>query len=243
MQFITGLEGQLTKMRITVCEDTEPFNPRSGEEFQYEVLINPEQVQQKYNTVYDQSQAEGSTGTDVRFRAQLPQTFNLELLFDGTGVVANDKIPLSNLLGLNRAEPVADQIARFRRIVFDYDGTKHSPNLLQIQWGTFLFKGKMKEMTLSYTLFKPDGSPLRARAACVFVESLSDALRTAKERAESPDLTHIRSVKGDESLALMAHRIYNDPAYYVEVAAANKLQSLRNLEVGARIHFPPVKKN
>jgi hypothetical protein len=47
-------------------------------------------------------------------------------------------------------------------------------------------------------------------------------------------------VKEDESLALMAHRIYNDPGYYMEVARANKLYSVRNLEVGARIHFPPV---
>lgn len=243
MDFITGLEGQLTKMRFTSCEDTEPFNPRSGEENQYDVLINPEQIQQKFRTKFDESQAEGSTGTDVRFRVQLPQAFDVELLFDGTGVVANDRIPLTNLLGLNTAEAVEDQISRFKRVVLDYDGTKHSPNLVQIQWGSFLFKGKMKEMTLTYTLFKPDGTPLRAKAKCNFVESLSDALRTAKERAESPDLTHIRVVKEDESLSLMAYRIYNDPGYYIEVAKANKLQSIRRLEVGGRVHFPPVKKS
>jgi hypothetical protein len=173
---------------------------------------------------------------------QLPQAFDLKLLFDGTGVVANDKFPGSNLLGLSEAEPVADQIARFKSIVFEYDGTKHSPNLLQVQWGDFIFKGKLKDLTITYTLFNPDGTPLRAKADCKFVESIDDALRAAKEKAESPDLTHIRVVKEGDNLPLMAHRIYLDPSYYMEVARANRMRSIRSLQTGMQVHFPPVKK-
>lgn len=242
MALLTGLEGQLTKMKISVCEDTEPFNPRTGEDFEYEVLINPEEIVQRYMTIYDESQADGTTGTDVRFRAQRPQTFDLQLLFDGTGVVANDRIPFSNVLGLQNAKTVSEQLEKFRQVVFTYDGAKHSPNMLQIQWGDFIFRGKLKEMVLRYTLFKPDGTPLRAKAQCVFVESLDDALRTAKERSESPDLTHIRVVGDGDNLPLMAHRIYNDPMYYMEIAKANKLKSIRHLKTGTRIHFPPVRK-
>ncbi len=242
MDLITGLEGQLTKLKISVCEDTEPYAPRSGEDFEYEALINPEKIHREFKAVYDESQGEGTTGTDPRFRMQLPQKLNIELLFDGTGVVANDKFPGSNLLGMSQPETVADQVAKFKSIVFEYDGTKHSPNLLQVQWGDFLFKGRLKDLTLKYTLFNPDGTPLRATATCKFVESMDDALRAAKEKAESPDLTHIRSVKEGENLPLMAHRIYLDPSYYVEVARANRLKSVRSLETGMQIHFPPVKK-
>jgi len=242
MDLITGVEGQLTKMSLTVCEDTEPFNAMSGEDFTYEVLINPEKIERKFQTRFDESQGEGTTGTDVRFRVQLPQQFNLELLFDATGVVANDKIPFSNILGLSEAEPVSEQIDRFKGVVFDYDGTKHSPNLIQVQWGDFLFKGKLKDLTISYTLFKPDGTPLRAKATCVFVESLSDSLRVAKESSESPDLTHIRTVNEGDKLPLMSHRIYNDTAYHLEVARVNRLHSLRNLKTGDKIYFPPINK-
>lgn len=242
MELITGMEGQLTKLKLNVCEDTEPYAPRSGEEYEYEVLINPEQIVRRFQTVYDESQGEGTTGTDARYRMQLPQDFDLTLLFDGTGVIANDKFPGSNLLGLSTTEPVADQISRFKAVVFDYDGTKHSPNLIQVQWGDFIFKGKLKDLTLTYTLFNPDGTPLRAKATCKFVESIDDALRAAQERAESPDLTHVRAVKEGENLPLMAHRIYRDPSYYVEVAKANRLRSFRGLETGMQIHFPPIKK-
>ena len=238
MDLITGQEGKLVKMKISACEDTAPY-AATGEE--YEVLINPEKIVRKFETVYDDTQAEGTTGTDLRFRRQKPQVFNLELLFDGTGVVANDKLPLTGILP-PMPEKVSDQVGRFKQIVLEYDGTRHSPNLVQIQWGDFLFKGKLKDVTFTYTLFNPDGTPLRAKAECKFVESIDDELRVARERSESPDLTHIRAVKEDDSLPLMANRIYQDPAYYMEVAKVNKLKSVRNLRTGDRIHFPPVRK-
>jgi len=243
MELITGVEGELSKMQFTICEDSEPFLPRSGDDFTYQVLINPEKIQRKFKTVFDESQGEGTTGTEVRFRTQLPQDFDVELLFDATGVVANDKLPFSNILGLSEAEPVSDQIDRFKSVVFDYDGTKHSPNLVQVQWGDFTFKGKLKELTISYTLFKPDGTPLRAKASCKLVESLSDAIRVAKESSESPDLTHIRTVQEEDNLPLLAHRIYNEPGYHVELAKINRLNSLRSLSTGTKIYFPPINKD
>ena len=242
MDLFTGLEGQLVKMKINVCENTEPFAPRSGEGFEYEVLVNPEQIQQKFATVFDETQADGTTGADVRFRVQKPQNFETNLLFDGTGVIANDLLPGANLLGLKTAEPVDSQINRFKQVVFDYNGQNHAPNLLQIQWGSFLFRGKLKDLTITYSLFKPDGTPLRAKAQCVFVESMADALRAARERSQSPDLTHVRVLKEDENLPLMAHRIYKEPGYYREVAKANKLRSLRQIPVGTQIYFPPIDK-
>ncbi len=242
MELFTGLEGKLTKMKINVCESTEPFNPRSGDDFEYEVLVNPEQIQQKFSTVFDESQADGTTGADVRFRVQKPQNFETDLLFDGTGVLANSPLPGANILGLKTSETVDDQLARFKNIVFKYNGDTHAPNLLQIQWGSFLFRGKLKDLTITYSLFKPDGTPLRAKAKCLFVESMADSLRAARERSESPDLTHVRIIKDQENLPLMAHRIYNDPGYYREVAKANKLRSLRQIPVGTRIHFPPIDK-
>ncbi len=108
MDLFTGLEGQLTKMKINVCETTEPFNPRQGEDYEFQVLVNPEQIKQKFTTVFDDDQPDGTTGAELRFRVQKPQSFETELVFDGTGVIANDLLPGANLLGqskLNRLMP------------------------------------------------------------------------------------------------------------------------------------------
>ncbi len=236
-------DGELAKLSITVCEDTEPFGLKAGEDFTYHALLNPEEIQSKFKTVFDETQPPGTTGADVRFKVQLPQKFDVELLFDGTGVLSESALPgITITIGSGPVESVDKQIERFKKIVFTYDGAKHAPNLLHIQWGSFIFKGKMLEMTIKYTLFKPDGTPLRAKAACKFVESVSDALRVAQERSESPDLTHIRFLKKDETLPGMAHSIYGDPSYYMKVARANNLDSFRALKPGAKIVFPPSQK-
>ena len=86
-----------------------------------------------------------------------------------------------------------------------------------------------------------NGDPLRAKVKAVFSENIEETLRVAKERKSSPDLTHVKQVQDQTTLPLMAHRIYKNPAYYFQLAQANKLKHFRNLETGTNLTFPPVK--
>src|SRR5690606_728458 len=110
-------------------------------------------------------------------------------------------------------------------------------------WGMLFFEGVLTSLSFNYKLFKPTGIPLRVVATASFSASLEDVLRIAKEKKNSPDLTHIRVVKEGDTLPLMAYRIYGDPAYYLEVARVNKLTNFRNLTPGDEIFFPPVNKS
>jgi len=97
-------------------------------------------------------------------------------------------------------------------------------------------------MDLTYKLFKPDGTPIRATARARFKGFIEDNLRVARENNNSPDLTHIRMVNEGDSLSLMTFRIYGDSKYYLEVAKANKLVNFRKLTPGQEIFFPPIEK-
>ena len=46
-------------------------------------------------------------------------------------------------------------------------------------------------------------------------------------------------LEGDD-LPGLANAVYSDPAYYMEVAAANGLDSVRRLTPGAAIYMPPL---
>jgi len=243
MDILTGDEGELTKLKISVCEDTNPFKPKTGEDFVYEALINPEEIKKSFRIVYNKTQANGTTGADLKFVKQIPGSLNLELLFDGTGVLANDRTFGSNILGAAEVESVTKQIERFKKVVYDFDSKKHAPNFLQIQWGDYIFNGKLSNISITYNLFKPDGKPLRAKASCEFIASINDDLRVAKERKNSPDLTHVRIIKDGDTLPLMAHKIYGDSSYYLEIARVNRLINFRNLKAGEKIFFPPIKKS
>ena len=58
----------------------------------------------------------------------------------------------------------------------------------------------------------------------------------------SADLTHVHLVKDGETLPAIAHQIYGDPKYYVEIARVNNLRNFRSLKPGMELILPPVNK-
>ena len=103
-------------------------------------------------------------------------------------------------------------------------------------------KTRLQSLNVTYKIFKPDGTPLRASVKCSFKEYVPQNLNAAVTEASSPDLTHIRLVKEGESLPLMCYNIYGDEKLYLEVARANGLTNFRNLQTGQQLFFPPLSK-
>jgi nucleoid-associated protein YgaU len=122
------------------------------------------------------------------------------------------------------------------------DGSIHEPKFLKIEWGTLIFKCRLKSVNISYTLFDKAGKPLRAELDTTFVSDLKDSERVKAENKTSPDLTHKRIVRAHDTLPLMCKEIYGTEGYYLQVARANKLDNFRNLQLGQELFFPPVEK-
>ena len=57
----------------------------------------------------------------------------------------------------------ADSIKAFKQLVYQYNGTIHSPNYLQVVWGGLAFKCRLTSLNIDYTLFDSNGAPLRAK--------------------------------------------------------------------------------
>ena len=136
---------------------------------------------------------------------------------------------------------VMDEIDKFDQLVYQYEGSIHRPRPLQLVWGTLVFSCVLTSVAYRFTLFRPDGTPLRAVAACTFCHSIPDSVRKAKENAQSPDLTHLRDVRDGDTLPMLAYDIYGRPELYLEVARFNKLVNFRSLRSASRIAFPPVR--
>ena len=134
------------------------------------------------------------------------------------------------------------ELEKFNRVVYDYAGDQHRPRKVLLVWGTLAFVCALTSLDYQFTLFKPDGTPLRAVAHCSFREAVSDVECELQENNSSPDLTHLREVSAGDSLPLIAHRVYGDASLYLEVARVNKLINFRRLEAGSRLSLPPVEK-
>jgi nucleoid-associated protein YgaU len=237
------MSGELTKLKIKAFSDEQFSEEVADGEFR--TLLNPETYVFKYKIEQNDDQASGTSASAPRFNRALPEDLELEFVFDRTGVLTD--YGAAGTAGDNtfndEGRGVIDDLEHFKKVVFDYNGEEHKPNYLIISWGTLLFKGTLSEMDITFKLFKPDGTPLRATARAKFKGFVEDNLRVAMENNSSPDLTHVREVKKGDTLPLMTFRIYGDSKYYLEVAKANRITNFRKLEVGQRIFFPPIEKS
>jgi len=193
------------------------------------VKINPASYTHNHQVKYNNSTAQGAPGTTLKFQGIPPETISFDIYFDATGAVDQDVVD------------VKKQLDEFKSVCFMYNGTIHEPNYLVLSWGSLVFKCKLTSLDISYTLFKPDGSPLRAKAGVKFEEALDSSVIAAEAEKKSPDLTHLVLVKQGDTLPLICKDAYGDASYYLEVAKHNKLVNYRNLVPGTELYLPPIK--
>lgn len=222
--------GSLERMVVIAYTDKK-FTAKAGE---YTVTINPASYSHVYEIQYNDVQAQGSPGGSPVYNRTPSDTVTFQLVFDGTGVVPSVLPGVVPFM----ADGITKQIADFKALVFSYNGNIHSPNYLVLSWGTLLFRCRLQTFKVNYTLFKPDGTPLRARVdvtAKGFNDEAEIALRANKS---SPDLSHMLTVKAGDTLPLMCYRIYGSSTPYIKVAAVNNLADFRDLHPGQQLLFP-----
>ncbi|OUL37358.1 hypothetical protein BV372_02900 [Nostoc sp. T09] len=232
------MTGELTKVKIQAYKDKR-FENKHGE---FDLPINPEQFSQAFKVEYDSAQDIGSQGNDPQYKFTRPEELKLDFTFDGTGVV-----PIKGKANAFHQD-VGKQVQEFLNVVYTMKNETHRPNFLRLLWGNFSFGTKnsfdciLKDLQINYTLFAPDGKPLRAKLNATFVSYIEPQRRIREEGKQSPDVTHVRKVTAGDTLPLMTHRIYGDPSYYLQVAKVNGLVNFRRLGTNKDLRFPPLEK-
>lgn len=195
----------------------------------FKALINPSGYDHQCSVRYSKNETLGQAGDEAKFDAVKPEKLSLKaLVLDGTGAVPGTKLP------------VKQQVENLRNAVYTYVGNNHETPIVQVVWGSLMFYGRAESLKFEYTLFAPNGEPLRAKTTLQFVEYKSAAEGVKKKGNRSPDLTHLVVVKAGDTLPLLCERIYRDPLYHLEVARINGLTLLRQLEPGMSLRFPPL---
>jgi hypothetical protein len=221
--------GSLVKLKIMAYSDDTFSTRASVTPNPLNVMINPSSYSRSVAVAYTTEEAAGADGKSVAFNRDLGETLSFDLVFDGTDTVpdAPDK-------------SVHQQIEDLRRLCYVVNGKVHTPNYLKLGWGTLLFKGVLKSLSVDYGLFAPDGEPLRAKAKASFLGFQNNEEARAFLNETSPDLTHAIVVEAGQTLPMLCHEVYRDSRYYLLVAAHNGLDDFRALEPGTLLLFPPL---
>ena len=229
------MTGELQKMLILAFADAESCESdgESKAVGRFEALINPDSYTRTTKIKYaDSSQGQGTSSQQLKYQSTEPEEMSFEFLFDNTGIID----------GKPRDSIVSD-VRMFQETLLDYHGDSHEPRHLKLVWGKGLvFKGRITDASISYKLFKSDGTPIRAVAKITVKSSQEEQRRAAVENRSSPDLSHVRISKAGDTLPLMCHDIYGDSSYHLAIAGINNLSNPRKLIPGTRLIFPPIDK-
>lgn len=221
----------LTKLKI---ESHEQATCNGTPKATFIALINPATISRKLSvSINTQSQPPGRAGSESKYRNTEPETISFDLYLDGTGAIDDD--------GQTPKKTVTDLVNKFLEVALAFDGKIHEPPYTKINWGTLEFKGRITTCDISYTLFDPDGKPLRAKLSLSFSGASTPEELNKRENRSSPDLSHTLVVNQGDTLPLMCNKIYKDSTLYVQVARINGLVNFRNLIPGTTLRFPPIK--
>jgi hypothetical protein len=221
------MSASLELLKITGYTDEEFQTAFEGQP--YTVMINPDTLKWQRKIEYNEQQTPDSSSASQKYKCTSSDKLNFDIVIDCTGVVDSKRVNM------------ATEISTLEKIVYTYNGDIHRPNYVKVQWGSSLtFKGVLDSFDISYTLFKPDGSPLRAKISLGFSQYISPSTVKMEEKQASPDVTHLVSVVEGVTLPQLCQKVWSDDSYYVQVARYNDLNKFRNLKGIEKLIFPPI---
>jgi hypothetical protein len=158
-----------------------------------------------------------------------PRTLQMELFFDqwesGSGDVSTDVETL-----LAWTNPTQDSI----------NANKPNPPIVVFQWGSkSLFDAFVKSVNARFTMFRGDGTPVRAHVTAVFEEVPSEPGRQNPTSGGRRG-RRLHTVQPGDTLHAIAYREYGDPTLWRGLAYENGIGNpLAPLAPGSTLLVPP----
>lgn len=219
----------MEKMKLTGYSDKE----FTEEIASMVVQLVPKDYRGKKGIKYESGKENGQNVQSPVFTGQQNEELSLDFTFDCTGTIE----------GTKDSDTIDKKLKELNRIVYAYNGDKHEPAYVQIVWGTFIFRGRLKEMTTDFVLFTPQGVPLRAKVNLSFIQFVSAEKAVKLANNQSPDMSHLVTLRDGDTIALLCRKIYGDSTLVNEVAAINGLCGFRLVKPGTTLLFPHLRKN
>lgn len=115
------------------------------------------------------------------------------------------------------------------------------PPICRFQWGTInTFKAIVQSVDLTFTMFLPDGTPVRAKAKVSLKEYEDEGIFPRQNPTSASEARKIWVVIEGETLDWIAHQEYGDAGRWRHIAAVNNLDNPKDLRAGQVLNLPPL---
>lgn len=202
--------------------------PITGNGNSFTLKINPASLNFTKSIEYTTDKVKGSSEEVTKYYKHGPTTLSFDFILDSTGIA------------YTTTEDLHQTVEKFEDVVYKIKGETHKPNLLQISWGTIVFYCGLESLKYDYTLFSPEGNPLRVKISVSFSGYIERYEEVKKAQKSSPDLSHYIILKEGETIAFWCNKIYGDFSYCKDVAEFNGIPGFRNIKPGTKLMFPKI---
>ncbi len=204
--------------------------------------VNPASISVKYGVGYggQEDPQDGSIIPQKIYSGCKTQTISFELILDGTGVLPDN---------VDAKGSVKEQIGLFKKTCYYFVGSKHETPYVEIslnkeslfKYDKQAFLARIDTFDVTYSLFSSEGEPLRAKINATFGGTMDPQTEANLKDEQSPDLTHMITVRAGDTLPMLCKKVYGDRQMHHEVARVNNLISFRYIKPGTELIFPPIK--
>jgi hypothetical protein len=213
------------------------------------VQYNPKEFTLNKGAQIAETNIPGLDAPILQFVRGQTETLSLELFFDTTdeGMGA----------GASSVTSLTDEFYRLVKI----DSTTHAPPILLFTWGQqfpgqrlygavagasqgnqqrFGFRCVVESVQQRYTLFSPEGVPLRATLTVALKEYKALATQLRELNLQSADHFRAHVVQHGETLSRIAWQTYDNPAEWRRIAQHNSIDDPIALFPGQILEIPPL---
>jgi nucleoid-associated protein YgaU len=220
----------LTKAIIEM-EYGDAIGSRHGVPSQIEVQFNPTEYTLEKSAQIAEIAIYGIDSPILQFIRGQNEKLTLELFFDTTNEGMGEQ-----------ARDVRDLTKSIYQLV-KIQPKKHAPPRIRFTWGQGLsFKAIVESVQQKFTLFNPNGIPLRATVSVTFREYKTLEEQLKELNLQSADHTKSYVVTRQETLHQIAAKVYDDPSRWREIADANEdlVTNPRRPVPGTVLEIPPL---
>jgi len=187
------------------------------------VLFNPKEYVIEKKTPWTEMQVFGMDSPPVQFTMGERKRLSMELFFDTSEEKTDVREYTAKLEGLMMV-----------------NAQEHRPPVLRFSWGNLSFDCVLEDLVQRFTLFRDDGTPMRAILKVVFKEYATAAKQLSETRRESADHTKRLAIREGETITSISAREYNDPGKWRVIAHANRIEDPENIKPGTIVELPPL---
>ncbi len=196
------------------------------------VMFNPSDYTLTRDINYAQAAVPGLSAPLLQFVNGSVPTLEMELFLD------TYETNVQNGRTLNQAGDDVRKLTSQVTGLMDIDPSTHAPPVLLFTWASLSFTCVLARVTQKFTMFLPDGTPVRARLQVLFQGYNNGNTEQKEVKRETTEYSQTYLTAAGDNLSLVAWRVYGNAALWRPIGLHNAIADPLRLTVGTPLYIP-----